>query len=384
MANDLTNVMHKILARGLMSLRETVLLTQLVNTDYSSEAAKKGDVINVPVPTSIGVIDVVPGVTDPTPVDKTPGTVAIPLDNWKQNEPFHLTDKQQAEVSKNEHFLPMYVTESLRALAGSINQTVLAQYTGVYGYVGTAGTTPFGSTVADAVQARKVLNAQLCPRRDRRMVLDHEGEANALALSAFSDFEKTGEQNAKIHGVLGTKYGFDFFADDDIPTHTVGTAFAKTVTLISNSAVGDATVTLGVDIGTATVVEGDIITIAGDLQTYVVTADATLNTSGVAVAISPTLAIAVNGSGTPVAVTLKDSHTVNLAFHRDAFALALRPLENSSVASASANIAVMSDPLTGLSLRLEVRRQHKQDAWEFDALWGTKLVRPELACRVVG
>jgi hypothetical protein len=44
----------------------------------------------------------------------------------------------------------------------------------------------------------------------------------------------------------------------------------------------------------------------------------------------------------------------------------------------------MTDPQTGITLRLEVSRQYKQVTWEFDILWGAKLVRPELATRIAG
>ena len=74
---------------------------------------------------------------------------------------------------------------------------------------------------------------------------------------------------------------------------------------------------------------------------------------------------------------------VGLAFHRDAFALATRPLMASSTDLAmGSNIMSMTDPVSGLSLRLEVQRQYKQTTWEFDILYGVKCVRPEYACKV--
>ena len=45
---------------------------------------------------------------------------------------------------------------------------------------------------------------------------------------------------------------------------------------------------------------------------------------------------------------------------------------------------VYLDPQTGITLRLEVSRQYKQVVWEFDLLWGSKLIRPELATRIAG
>ena len=85
------------------------------------------------------------------------------------------------------------------------------------------------------------------------------------------------------------------------------------------------------------------------------------------------------------AVTVTPSHVVHLAFHRDAFALAMRPLSAGTQDLSLGNqILSMTDAETGISLRLEISRQYKQTVWEFDVLWGVKLVRPELAVRIAG
>ena len=42
MTNDISAAMPKILARGLMSLREQTVMPRLVNGDFSSDAAQKG------------------------------------------------------------------------------------------------------------------------------------------------------------------------------------------------------------------------------------------------------------------------------------------------------------------------------------------------------
>lgn len=377
MANNTTAILPKILARGLLALREQAIMPRLVNGDYSREAAQKGDTIDVPIPSGLSVSDVTPSNTPPAPADSAPSKVQIQLNNWKKVG-FHLNDKDVLEVDRNEHFVPMQMSEAVRALANSINVSVQNAYTGVYGFVGAAGTTPFATSVAGATDARKVLNKQLCPRENRRMVLDFDAEAAALALPDFQRVNEVGGTGPKIEGELGRKFGFDIYTDDAIATHTAGGA--GTPLIDGTPAAGSTSVTVnGI---TGAFVEGDIFTIAGDSQTYAVKAATALAGTAQTLTIAPKLAKA---AANDAALTVKDDHKVNLAFHRDAFALAMRPLAGATASDGyGSQIVSMTDPVTGLSMRLEVSRQYKQVVYELDALWGVGLIRPELATRIAG
>lgn len=387
MTNVLTNIMPKILAKGLLVLREQATMARVVNFDYSNEAAEKGDTIDVPIPSGVPATDVAPGNTPPVTPDTNIQKVQIQLNEWKEAA-FGLTDKEMTEIDLNQHFFPMQSMEAIRSLANAINLSILEQYKLIYGFVGTPGTTPFGSSgdaagVKGATLTRSLLNKQVAPRNERRLVLDFDAEAEALALSQFSDLEKTGDMGVKIEGALGRKFGFDILTDDQIFQHVAGVP-GGTPLVNGVHAIGATSLVIkGMTVTTGTYKEGDIITIAGDDQTYVITADITADGSGDATAvISPGLKVATAGDE---AITLKANHIVNLAFHRDAFALAMRPLMASVIDyQLGSTFLSMQDPVTGLVLRLEVSRQHKQTRWSFDALWGTKLVRPALACRLAG
>lgn len=384
MTNSLSAVMPKILARGLLALREQAVMPRLVNSDYSTDAAEKGDTIDIPVPSVIAASDVAPSATLTDPADVTASKVSVSLSNWKKAG-FHLSDKDLMNVESNNSFVPMQLSEAVRALANEINTSIHQQYKGIYGVVGSDAAVPFASTVGDAVNARKVLHQQRAPRENRRAVLNFDAEANMLALSQFSDVDKAGDLGPKIEGMIGRKYGFDWFADDGVLTHTAGTLSANTAgdaTINSSASVGATSLDIASTAG-GTFVEGDIFTIAGDSQTYVVTAGVTIGSSSNAtVTIQPALQVAV--SGTEI-LTIKDSHVVNMAFHRDAFAFAARPLYDATMDIGLGNeIMMLQDPQTGMILRLELSRQNKRTVWELDALWGAKLVRPELACRIIG
>lgn len=383
MANSLDNIMPKILARGLLALREQAVMPRLVNGNYGTEAAMKGTTIDVPIPSEQTATDVTPAPTYGSTASTTPGLVQIQLNNWKKTN-FSLTDKDMVEIDKNEHFMPMQVSEAVRALANVVNENIHAQYLGVYGFAGTAGTTPFASTVNAATDSRKVLHQQRAPRSDRRGVLDYDADANALALAPFSDADKIGSTVVRMEGEIGRKYGIDWVADDAVRTHTVGSLFTAQGLVGTTTAVGASALNVQSASAVGNINIGDIFTIAGDTQTYVALATVSAIASGAnsSVRIDPPLKVIASANS---AITLKDTHVVNLIFHRDAFAFANRPLvASTSDMQLGTRILSMTDPVTGITLRLEVSRQYKQVSWEFDILWGAGLVRKELAMRLAG
>ena len=123
MANTVTNIMPNILARGLLALREQAIMPRVVNGDYSAQAAQKGDTIDVQIHSALSVSAVSPSNTPPAPADSSPSKVQISLSNWYEAN-FHMTDKEMVEVDRNEHFVPMQMSEAVKALANKINTTV--------------------------------------------------------------------------------------------------------------------------------------------------------------------------------------------------------------------------------------------------------------------
>jgi len=381
--NTLIPIVPKILAQGLLALRETCVMPQLVNSDYSADARKLGDTIDVPVSAAQSVTDVSPSNTPPAPAAKVIKTVPISLDKWKKTE-FFLTDKDQREIEAN-RFKGMQIDEAARALANQVNADILAEYKGVYGLVGTPGTSPFGTDTTEIIAARKTLARQLCPTSQRRFVMDANAEANALALAAFQDADKAGDNSVKREGQIGRRFGFDCYMEDSLPSHTAGTITtglaAKTSTAVA-AGTESFLATTAASTGACALKTGDVIAISGHTTTYALTADATQASAStdVTLSISPGLEKPLAGSES---ITVKATHKVNLAFHRDAFAFANRGVDGSLFTGGNV-IQQMTDPVTGITMCLEVSRQHHQTVWEFSMLYGTKLVRPAMAVRVAG
>lgn len=373
MANTISPIVPKILGRAMMALRQTAWMPRLVNSDYSVEAARKGSTIDIQIPSALAATDVTPSPTL-TPSDSTPTTVQIPLNNWKHVS-FHLTDKELKEIDAQDGFIPMQMSEGMKALGNAINISIFNAYKKVYGFTGTAATTPFASDYNAALDVRKILADQLCPKGERRFVVDNTAEVNLLKLAPFRDASQSADARVIAEGEIGRKLGFDWFADDHVPLHTAGTGSGYLV----NGTLSLGLKTIPVDTGTGTLVEGDIITFAGHTQTYVITA----NYAGGAgnISIEPGL-VAVPADN--AAITKVATHRVNLAFHRDAIAFANRSMVTEMDRLSTNPMWTVQDPKTGLVFRAELIRQNKQWAWDFDVLWGADIARRELACRLAG
>jgi len=381
MPNDLSAVTPKILAQGLLALRQNCVMPRLVNADYGLDSAARGATIDVPVPSAVSTAAVSPGSSAPDPADLEASTVSIVMDQWRE-APFYLTDKDI--MNAMDGLIPMQADEAIKALANYVDAYLLSLYKGVYGFVGAPGAAPFADSVAEATQARKVLSNQLAPLTDRRFVFDADAEANALMLRAFQDASFSGSAQAINEGEITRKLGFDWHLDQNVPTHAAGTVGGATGNLTTAGAADLGATSLPVTVGATNglvLKHGDILTIAGHDQTYAVLANVSIAAAGSgSVSIAPGLRKAASGGE---ALSVKADHVVNLAFHRDAIAFANRPLADNA-AGLGAQVQTATDPVSGLSIRLEVSREYKRTRWSFDVLFGAALVRPELACRVAG
>ena len=387
MPGTFLDIAPKILSTALITLRENAVMPKLVNADYSNDAAKLGNTIQVPVPTQMVAQDVVPGPYSQNTPDLQLDTVPIPLNYW-QEAPFALTDKEMLEVMDG---VPqMQIVEAARALGNAIDRSLLGLYKGVSNYVGTAGTTPFATDPRLAVTARGILNNKLASLSDRRIVLNSDAESNALMLPAFQQYLQSGTTETIRDGSIGRKFGYDWFLDQNCPTHTAGTLAGVPVTsaapvsvttadannpALRNPRTVNSVAITGATNGT-TIKSGDVFSVAGDPNTYVVSSDATVAGGNAVIVFSPAPAIVW---ATSSAVTLRASRAINLAFHRDAIALAIRPLESSQMEAeiGGTKSMTMVDPVTGIPLRLQVRSEFNRVRYALDCLWGVGLVRPQ-------
>jgi hypothetical protein len=376
--NTLSTVIPQLLAQGLQALRQMAIMPRFVNRAYESIAGEKGSTIDINIPSAIVAQAVTPSYLPPDDAGVVPTKISMALDQWWE-APFFLNDKEMLEVMAGT--IPMQASEAIKAIANNVDSAILALYKQLYGFVGVPGTTPFAVDPSEWLDADQVLNDQLCPTDNRFVAINSKAKANALALRAFQDAAWRGDNAGIVKGDIGEKLGAYWFMDQNIPRHTAGTVAVSFVCKAATAQAIGTTSLVTTTGGNAALLAGDILTIAGDEQTYLVTANASRTGGGdLTVVISPGLKIAVAGAEV---ISIKDSHRVNLAFHRDCFALASRPFAAADPMGLGTFMSAV-DPVSGLALRLEVSRQHKRTRFSYDILYGVKCVRPELGCRIAG
>lgn len=383
MANNLADAIPFITARTLEVLRATSVMPRLVNSSFSAEAVQQGDTINIPVTSSMTARAVVPGLVPPSAGlnDVTAAKRTLALNQWYE-VPFTMSDKDLKEISAG--FQPRVLDEAVATLANKVDSDILGLYKSVYNYVGTAGTTPMGTSAIEAQEAGRVLNSAKAPRDNRYVVVDPFAEANLGGLPVLQRVDQSGSANILRDGVIGgtRAFGFDWYSDQNIVQHN--TAATGTYAIDAVGAVGDTSIIVDNGSGavpTASLIVGDKFTIAGSTQQYTVTSvTAATPASADTYGISPALdQITADGD---LLTVVKTDYIPNLAFHRDAIGFASRPLLD--VVTEGNLVTVINDPISQLSLRLEVSRQHKQTQFSIDLLYGYTLVRPELACVIFG
>lgn len=380
MANTLTTAILEMGKAAVPVVRESAVLSRLIMNNVDPAPGEKGQVIVFPKADAGTVRDVTPGQYG-TNVAVTAARESITLNQWRES-PYDISDKEFGEVM--EGYIPAQAEENLRALVNDVDQKLAAgmqRYFGNYG--GTAGTTPFATNLASFKTARIGLNRNAAPMSDRYCVLDADAEGNALVLGNFLKADERGDQGGIINGQIGRKLGADWYLDQNVQSASTHTLNSTTAILTKATlAVGDTTITLDQTTLTGTLVTGNLLSFTGASQTYVVTATATAGSNEIAVPIAPAIATAI-ASG--VTATVVGAHVANLLFHRKAYAMASRPL-GSGQYPASGDFAqtTIVDEVSGLAIRLTVKRGHYQWTTSWDILYGHGPIRREWGAKILG
>ncbi len=382
MANVLGNYSPIFYANeALILLRKALGMANRVHRGYEMErrSVNVGSVISIRKPSTFSA-------EDPISSDQDIATQVVNITlNKNPGVRFALTDLELAYTG--EQVISEHIEPAAYAIADKLDQYLVALYKDVpWSY-------DYGSAVDHTIitGAKKVAFDNGVPLEDAsrmHMMVDGTLQMYFENSTTFHSAAVTGPGNNQtlMRGGLGTRFGVEVFANQNATvaaTYTPGTVVSgsdQAGALTADLARGATTLAAGSLTGTETLVAGDTFIIAGNTQKYTVTAGITLSGGAGNVAFTPPAAQAY-ASGAVVTFSVIGAGVQQLLFHRNAFALAMAPLPDRLP---GIEVAVASDPVTGLSLR--ARRWAvgltAKSYIALDCLAGVQTLDPNLAVRL--
>lgn len=379
MANTLTNLIPIAYEALDVVSREVTGFIGAVNVDAAAETIAKDQTIYSPVAPVNTTGNITPAMTATAASDQTIGTKSLVIDNYKTSG-FNWTAEEEFGVSSGgrfENIMRDQMAQCFRVHVNEIEAALgVAAKNGASRAIGTtAGTAP---VLADFAGAQKILTDNGAPMTGRSCVIDTTAGVALRGTSSLYKVNEAGDSGLLRNGVLGSLYGFDIRESAGVQTTTAG---AMTGALV-NGALSIGATSIVFDTGTVNttgIVAGDIITIAGDTNKYVVVTGST-STSGTITIAAPGLRKAAADNA---AITVFGTAARNIALSKNAITLATR-LPKFQAGDQAADRYVITDPQTGIAFEIAMYPGYRMVKYEVSIAYGMSVIKPEHLAVIIG
>jgi len=376
MANSgLSSLIPNVYAALDVVSRELTGIIPGVSRDAKADRLATGQTLTSHVAPSNTTATYTPSMAVPSAIDQTIGNTGLTLSKNKYAG-FSWTGEEEYSVDQGSGFLNVQqdqIAQAFRVLANEMEADLagaLAQ--GASRAYGTAGTTPFASSLGDTAQVKKILDDNGAPASGRSLVIDTSAGAAMRTLSQLTNVNEAGTSMTLRDGELLNVHGFSVKESAQIDNSTAGAG----TSYILDAALAIGATAIGVDTGSGTILAGDIVTIGN--YKYVV---ATALASGEFTIAAPGLQEAAADDAT---VTVNATSARNLAFTSDAVTLATRLPTFPTMGDLAIDNEVITDPRTGISYDLRCYPGDGMVLYRIHALWGWNVNKPEHAALMLG
>ena len=375
MANTLSNLIPDVYAALDVVSRELVGAIPGVSRDARADRLALNQTLRVSQTPTNTSSSYTPSMAIPSAVDQTIANSSLTLSKNKYAA-FSWTGEEQYGVDQGPGFLSIkqdQIAQAFRVLVNEMENDVCdALAAGASRAYGTAGTTPFASTLGDSAQVRKILDDNGAPASGRSLVIDTSAGAALRTLGQLTKANEAASSMTLRDGELLNLHGFSVRESAQINNQTAGTGASYQ---LNGAHVAGAT-TITVDTGSGTILAGDIVTI--NSVKYVVASalsagSFTINAPGLLTALADNTAVTVNATSAR-----------NLAFTSDSIVLATRLPIFPSEGDLAIDNEIITDPRTGISFDLRVYPGDGMVLYRIHALWGWKVIKPAHAALLLG
>lgn len=380
MANVLDNLAADIYKAADVVGRELVgfIPASTINAN-GSERVAKGDTVRASFTREASAVDVSESMTTPEGADQTVDSKTLSITKSRAVQ-IPYTGEDQRHLNNGIGFETVYgdqVAQAMRTLTNEIeNDIAMEAYKNASRAVGTAGTTPFGSSFSEIAEVRQILADNGMPMNDGQgsIVMNTLAGTNLRQLAQLQKANESGSDSLLRQGILLDLQGLGLRESAGVQLHTKGTG----TSYLANGAVGAGGKVITLDGGTGTVLGGDVVTFAGDTNKYVVNSalaggDLSLAAPGLRDALADNAAMTVGGS-----------YTGNVAFHRRAIELAIRAPAVPNGGDSADDALLIQDPHSGLVFEVRVYKGYRKTMIEVAVAWGVKAWKPEFIATLLG
>lgn len=382
MANTLTGLIPTLYEALNIVSREMTGFINAVNRDSNVERAALNETVRVPIVGGGQLEDATPAASSPNSGDQTVGYTDLAITKSKVY-PIKWNGEEQKAVGQTGTYnkiLADQFAEGIRTIVNAVEDDVaVAGKIGASRAVGTAGTTPFGTAndLTDFANVLQILEENGAPQSDLQIALNSNSMTNLRGKqSVLFKVNEAGSSDMLRDGMTDRIQKMALRYSAGLKLHTKGTG---TGYLLNNGAgFAAGSTALAVDTGTGTILQGDIVTLPGDTNKYVV---GTALAGGNLSVNKPGLLLAQADNG---AVTVGNNYRPNIAFARSAIILATRFPAVPEGGDAADDSFELVDPVTGLAFEVRVYKQYRQVRYEIGLAWGQGVVKPEHVALLLG
>ncbi len=315
-------------------------------------AVNVGQTVTVPVAVANDATDYTPGIVPATPSGGTAQGISVAITDNKQVEIGGFTNDDEEILKKNggwDSYSGQKITLAVHKLIRLASaKAVSVAYKGASRAVGTSATTPFATSLTELVSARNILlNDNRSTADNLRFVFDGAAETNLLNLNVIQAANLAGSSDQLRTGVIGEKFGFKFYTDSEIVSHTKGAGTGYDA-VAAGEAIGQTTLSLeGGTVNTTGIKAGDVVTFSNHSTVQYVVNTGLTATSGDIVIGKPGLTTALVDA---TEMTVTESYTPNLAFDAGAIAGIVRaPVIKPT---AVLDVTYVVEPTTGIPVAI--------------------------------
>lgn len=385
MANTLTGLIPTLYTSLDTVSRELVGLIPSARRDGRLERAALNQTVTSPITPTASSSTITPSMTIPEGDAQTIGNRTITISKsesvkipWEGEEAKSLETGDTPQLS---NIQKDQITQAFRDIANEVEADIAATYIEASNATGTAGTTPFASSLRDAAQVKKLLDDNGAPSSDRFLVVNTAAGANMRSLSNLNQANTAGTDQTLRDGILLNLFGMQVRESAQIADHTKGTA-SGAITDTAGYSIGDTTITLG-SAGAGTIVAGDSVLFTGDTTQYVVTTgDSDVSDGGTIVLASPGLKAAI--AATSTGITVAADYAANLAFPRTGMDLISRLPALPAGGDAAVDRIIMQDPFSGLVFDVAMYKGYHKAMLEIGMAWGQRISKPDHVVILLG